>query len=196
MWKWIEFTFFCGLPAMLEEPLRFSLSRCLSVWMDVWMYICGLLVNRKANFVYDFCETWHVGSGRHRHYLRGVSSPNVYIAHLHICSDWLIVTKANIQSSRWATVTKLGVWEVLGTRSVVTKWACQIVHCILFWLAITTKANIQSSVWATLMKVSMSVVLHSSNTHCSVVVDAHIKFLICIFPKVAYAVYSMNIVSA
>ena len=27
---------YCGLPAMLEEPLRFSLSRCL----DGWMYGC------------------------------------------------------------------------------------------------------------------------------------------------------------
>ena len=36
------------------------------------------------------------------------------ILHLHICSDWLITTKANIQSSVSATVTKLGMWVVIG----------------------------------------------------------------------------------
>ena len=37
------------------------------------------------------------------------------ITHLNICSDWLITKKANIQSSVWATVTKLGMWVVVGT---------------------------------------------------------------------------------
>ena len=36
-------------------------------------------------------------------------------AHLHICSDWLITKNANIQSSVWATVMKLGMLLVVGT---------------------------------------------------------------------------------
>ena len=35
--------------------------------------------------------------------------------HLHISSDWLITKKANIQSSVWATLMKLGMWVVMGT---------------------------------------------------------------------------------
>ena len=38
-----------------------------------------------------------------------------WIPHLQICSGWLITTKANIQSSvSRATVTKLGMWVVVG----------------------------------------------------------------------------------
>ena len=37
------------------------------------------------------------------------------IPHLHICSDWLITKKSNIQSSVWATLMKLGMWVVMGT---------------------------------------------------------------------------------
>ena len=35
--------------------------------------------------------------------------------HLKICSDWLIKKKANNQGSVWVTVTKLGMWVVMGT---------------------------------------------------------------------------------
>ena len=61
-------------------------------------------------------ETWYVGSGGHKYYPHGLSSPKCahLIPHLHICSDWLITTKANILSSVWATVTKLGTWVVVG----------------------------------------------------------------------------------
>ena len=37
------------------------------------------------------------------------------IPHLHICSDWLITKKSNIQSSVWATLMKLGMRVVMGT---------------------------------------------------------------------------------
>ena len=37
------------------------------------------------------------------------------IPHLHICSDWLITKKSNVQSSVWATLMKLGMWVVMGT---------------------------------------------------------------------------------
>ena len=73
------------------------------------------------------------------------------IPHLHICSDWLIIKKANIQSSVWATVTKLGIWVVVGT-STARMVCCHQMHMFdtsfayLFWLANNKKrANIQSS---------------------------------------------------
>ena len=34
------------------------------------------------------------------------------IPHLHICSDWLITKKSNIQSCVWGTLMKLGMWVV------------------------------------------------------------------------------------
>ena len=40
---------YCGPPlAMLEGPLRFSLSRCLYVCTDGWMDVWRLLVNQKG----------------------------------------------------------------------------------------------------------------------------------------------------
>ena len=39
------------------------------------------------------------------------------ILHLHICSDWLITKKSNIQSSVWATLMKLDVGSGGGTTS-------------------------------------------------------------------------------
>ena len=62
------------------------------------------------------------------------------ILHLHICSDWLITKKANILSFVWATVTKLGMWVVVGT-STTHMVSCHQMHMFntsfayLFWLA-------------------------------------------------------------
>ena len=41
---------------------------------------------------------------------------SVNAENVHACnySGWLITKKANIQSSVWATVTKLGMWVVVG----------------------------------------------------------------------------------
>ena len=55
----------------------------------------------------EFCmgyidETWYVCSDGHKYYpcQCGLSSSNAHlIPHLHICSDWLITKKSNIQSS-------------------------------------------------------------------------------------------------
>ena len=41
------------------------------------------------------------------------------IPHLHICSDWLITKKLNIQSSVWATLMKPGMWVVMGTSTTL-----------------------------------------------------------------------------
>ena len=95
------------------------------------------------------------------------------IPHLHICSDWLITKKSNIQSSVWVTLMKLiGMWVVMGTRGVLPMWSVVIectylipdLHICSDWL-ITKKSNIQSSVWATLMKLGMWVVMDASTTH-------------------------------
>ena len=64
----------------------------------------------------DFRRTWYVGSG-------STSSTHVvchhrmhiYSSHLHICSDWLLTKKSNIQSSVWATLMKLGMRVLMGT---------------------------------------------------------------------------------
>ena len=83
-------------------------------------------------------------------------------------------------------MTKLGVWVVLGTSvtHVVCRHQMRILNssfAYLFRLAITRKANIQSSIWATVMKLGWYVT--QVLPMCSVVVDAHIKYLICIFPQ-------------
>ena len=88
--QWYVFFHFCGSPAMLEGPLRFSmtLSHCLDVCMDWWMYYgqCMFLVNistKKANLsmnaMIDVCETWYVGSSGHTYYQCGLSSLNAHI---------------------------------------------------------------------------------------------------------------------
>ena len=50
------------------------------------------------------------------------------VPHLHICSDWLTTQKAQIQSSVWDTVTKLGMWVVMGTGT--THVVCHHHMCI------------------------------------------------------------------
>ena len=88
---------YCGSPAVLKGPFRFSLSHYLQGCMDVAFSSTKKVNLRlyKVNVMTDFCETWYLGSTRNKCYLCGVS---LQIAHLHICSDWLIMTKANIQS--------------------------------------------------------------------------------------------------
>ena len=75
-------------------------------------------------------ETWYVGSDGYKYFPCGLSSVNVHILmpHLHICSDWLITKKSNIQSSVWATLMKLGMWVVMGTRT--TRVICRHQICI------------------------------------------------------------------
>ena len=93
------------------------------------------------------------------------------IPHLHICSDWLITKKSNIQSSVWATWMKLGMWVVMGTST--SHVVCRHQMCIfntsfayLFSLSNNKiKVNIQSFVWATVMKRGMWVVVGTSITH-------------------------------
>ena len=62
------------------------------------------------------------------------------IPHLHICSDWLITKKWNNQSCVWATLTKLGIWVVMGTSTthVVCRHQMGIFNtsfAYLFWMA-------------------------------------------------------------
>ena len=134
----------------------------------------------------DFYETWYVGSARHKCYLHvgGVSLRTVhYIAHFHICSDWLITTKANIQSSMsYSNET----WWYMG-RGALKDYPCVLFlsMCILnteiaylfVWL-ITTKSYIMISIWAKVMKLGMVLILQYNHLY-SVVVNVHIKYLIC-----------------
>ena len=120
-----------------------------------------------------------MGSDGHKYYPCGLSYPWMWsvvtkctylIPHLHICSDWLITKKSNIQSFVWATLMKLSMWvvgaQVQPTWSVVTECVYLIhhLHICSDWL-ITKKSNIQSSVWATLMKLGMWVVIGTCTTH-------------------------------
>ena len=64
-----------------------------------------------------------------------------FMPHLHICSDWLITKKSNIQSSVWATLMKPGMWVVMGTTTthVVCCHEMSIFNtsfAYLFWLAV------------------------------------------------------------
>ena len=70
------------------------------------------------------------------------------IPHLHICSDWLITKKSNIQSSVWTTLMKLGMWVVMGTNTtqVVCLHQMHISNtsfAFLFWLAYNKNKNKQ-----------------------------------------------------
>ena len=54
---------FCGPPgppAMLEGPLRFSLSHCLYGWRRFLVNISTKKVNLSMNAMTDFCQTWYV----------------------------------------------------------------------------------------------------------------------------------------
>ena len=92
--------------------------------MDGWMGVdCSSTkkVNLRfsnENAVTNFRKTLYVGSGAQVLPKWSVVTKCAYlIHHLHICSDWLIIKKANIQSSVWATVTKLSMWVVIDTSS-------------------------------------------------------------------------------
>ena len=75
----------------------------------------------KENTMTDFCKTWYVGNGGHKFYPCSVLTKcPCLMPYLHICSDWLIKKGKCpfcILSSVWATVTKLGIWVVVGTSS-------------------------------------------------------------------------------
>ena len=78
---------------------------------DVCMYVCndvGFSSTSKGkpslsneNAMTDFRQTWYVGSGGAQVLpMWSVVTECAYlIPHLHICSDWLITKKSNIQSS-------------------------------------------------------------------------------------------------
>ena len=98
--------FFCGPPAMLEGPLSFQLSRCL--YWCMYMYGCtdvGFSSTSKVNLRFsnenamtDFHKTWYVVSGGAQVLILSVVTKCAYlIPHLHICSDWLITNKLNMQ---------------------------------------------------------------------------------------------------
>ena len=71
----------------------------------------------NENAMTNFHQTWCVGSGGAQALpTRSIVTECAYLRpHLHICSDWLITKKSNIQSSVWATLMKLGMWVVMGT---------------------------------------------------------------------------------
>ena len=82
----------------------------------------------------------------YRHRMRIFLNMRIKIPYLHICSDWLITKKANIQSSAWATVTKLGMCVVVGrsTTNVVFHHQIHIFDtsfAYLFWLANNIKGK-------------------------------------------------------
>ena len=111
-------------------------------------YLFWLTNNKKGKYP-EFCmgysdETWYVGSGVHKYYPHGLSSN--LIPDLHVYSDLLITKKANIQSSVWATVTKLGMSVVVdrSTTKVVCHHQMRIFNtsfAYLFWLANTNKGK-------------------------------------------------------
>ena len=149
----------------------------MRIFNTSFAYLFSLATDKKVKYP-EFCmdyidETWYVDSDGHKCYPRSLFSLKcVYlIPHLHICSDWLITKKSNIQSSVWATVMKLGMWVVTCTST--THMVCRHqIHIFntsfsyLFWLANNKKSNIIS------------------------------RALLDTSPKAAHAVYSVNIVSA
>ena len=99
-------------------------------------------------------QTWYVGSGGQKYLLptRSVVTEWAYlIRHLHICSDWLIIEKANIQNSVWATVTSLGIWVVVGRKYYPCGLSSSNTHIWFMYLIYISvlidkkKANIQQS---------------------------------------------------
>ena len=78
---------------------------------------------------------------------------------------WLANNKeANIQRSVWATVSKLGMWIVVGRST--TKCAYLLPHLhILFWLANNSKGKYSEFCLATVTKLGMWVVVGRSTTH-------------------------------
>ena len=98
-----------------------------------------------------------------------VTKCTYFVPHLHVCSDWLITKKLNIQSFVWATVMKLGMWAMVNTST--THVVCHHQMCLfnisfayLFWLDWLAN-NIQSCVWAIVTKLGMLVVVDTSTTH-------------------------------
>ena len=125
----------------------------------------------------DFCQTWYVGCGGGAQILPTwsvVTECAYLIPHLHICSDWLITKKSNIQSSVWATLMKLGMWIVVGTSTthVVCHYQMRIFNtsfAYLFSLANNKKGKYPEFVWATVMKLGMWIVMGTSITTWSVI---------------------------
>ena len=124
---------------------------CHARWLDV-----GFSSTKKVNLRFcndnamtNFCKTWYVGSGG-AHVLpmwSVVTECANLIPHLHICSDWLITKKSNIQSSVWATLMKCGIWVVMMGTSMI-QVVCQnwmrtlnTSFAYLFWLANNKKGK-------------------------------------------------------
>ena len=125
-------------------------------WMRIFntsfAYLFWLANNKKVKYPEFYMgyidETWYVGSDGHKYYTCGLVVTNCayLIPHLHICSDWLITKKSNIQNSIWATLMKLGTWVVIGT-STTHVICCHQMHIFntsfsyLFWLANNKKVK-------------------------------------------------------
>ena len=140
---------------MLGGPLGFQLSRWLYRCMYGCMYKCRFLVSIKGKPLLLYWERnysifvklgmWVVGAQVLPTW-SVVTECAYLIPHLHICSDWLITKKSNIQSFVWATLMKLGMWVVMGTST--TYVICHHRICIfdtlfayLIWLANNKKVK-------------------------------------------------------
>ena len=127
--------FYCGSPVMLGRIAWIyivTLSGCMGA---LCLYVISYQPRRQnlcfsnENSMTDFClcKTWYVGSGGHKYYhvicryQMPIFSTSAYLF-------WLAnkINKPkkppNIQSSVWATVRKLGIWVVVGTR--ITQVVC------------------------------------------------------------------------
>ena len=118
----------------------------MRIFNTSFAYLFWLANNKKVKYP-EVCmgyvdETWYVDSGGTQVLpMCFVITKCAYlIPHLHICSDWLITKKSNIQSSVWATLMKLGMWVVMGTSTTHVVYCHRM--CIfntsflyLFWLA-------------------------------------------------------------
>ena len=141
--------------------------RCNSVCTNVCMYVCmhmywykisstskGKPSLSNENAMTDFHQTWYVGSGAQLLTTWSVVTECAYlIPHLHICSDWLIINKSNIQSSVWATLMKLSMWVVMGISAthVVCRHQTRIFNtsfAYIFWLADNKKSQISRVLYA------------------------------------------------
>ena len=127
----------------------------MCIFNTSFAYLFWLANNKKVKYS-EFCmgymdETWYVGSGGHKYYPRGLSSPNAHIWYLIciiICSDWLITKGSNVQCFVWVTLMKLGMWVVMGTSRSTTHVAYHhqmrifnTSFAYLFWLANNKKVK-------------------------------------------------------
>ena len=130
--------------------LRFSYEDAMTIFVKLGMWVVG-------GGAAQVLPTWSV-----------VTKFAYLIPHLHICSDWLITKKSNIQSSVWATLMKLGMWVVMGTSTthVVCSHQMRIFNtsfAYLFSLANIMKGKYPKfCIWTTVIKLGTWVVVGTS----------------------------------